>query len=104
MARERTKFEKILVAAVICLLLCAIVAGEFPELLSLTDNTTNDFTVVRTKSMALHILVHANSRRAVSETNAGIIATISLFSHLSPFQEAVPIPSRPSALYSVLRT
>src|ERR1700689_3672659 len=95
MARERTKFEKFLVTAVICLLVCAIVAGELPELLSLTDNATNDFTVVQTKSMALHVLVHASSRHPVSDSNGGIIATTSLFSHLSPVQEAVSIPSSP---------
>jgi hypothetical protein len=31
--------------ALVSLLLCAIVAAELPELLSLTDNTANDFTV-----------------------------------------------------------
>jgi hypothetical protein len=103
MARKRTLVGKILLTAVVCLLLCALVAGEFPELLSLTDNATNDFTVVRTKSMALPVLVHASSRPA-AEINRSIPATTVLFSCLSPFQEAALIPSQQSALYSVLRT
>jgi len=32
-------------ALVVCLLLCGIVSAEIPELLSLTDNTSNDFTI-----------------------------------------------------------
>jgi hypothetical protein len=104
MARDRTKIVKMLLVAVICLLVCAIVAGEFPELLSLTDNATNDFTVVRTKSLALHVLVHASRRRPVAENDRSSIATALLFSHLSPFQEVASAPSKPPAPYSVLRT
>jgi len=45
-----------------CLLLCAIVAAEVPELLRLTDETSNDFTmrkasgreVIPTLSAAIH--------------------------------------------------
>jgi hypothetical protein len=103
MARKRTQIGKILVTAVACLLLCGIVCGEFPELLSLTDNATNDFTVVRTKSMASPVLVHASSRRPAAEIGS-IPATTLLFSHLSSLQEAASIPSKRSALYSVLRT
>jgi hypothetical protein len=103
MAHKRTQVGKILVTVVVCLLLCGIVAGEFPELLSLTDNATNDFTVVRTESTALPILVHASSHPA-AEMNGKISATTLLFSDLSPLQEAASIPSQRSTLYFVLRT
>jgi hypothetical protein len=33
--------------ALVSLLLCAVFASELPELLSLTDNTANDFTMRR---------------------------------------------------------
>jgi hypothetical protein len=104
MARERTKFEKILVTAVVCLLLCAMVAGEFPELLSLADNAMNEFTVVQAKSVALHVLVQASSRQPVTETDGRIIATTLLFSQRSPFQETASTPSTDSGSGSVLRT
>ena len=35
----------IFVTAVICLLICAVVVAEFPELLTLTDSASNDFVV-----------------------------------------------------------
>lgn len=104
MDRERTQIGKILVAAVVCLLLCGIVAGEFPELLSLTDNATNDFTVVRTKASAFPVLVHASSRGPAAAIDYRIPATTSLLSYPSSLQAAASIPSKRSALYSVLRT
>lgn len=103
MARKRTQVGKILVTAVVCLLVCGIVAGEFPELLSLTDNATNDFTVVQTESTTLPVLVHASSCPA-AEINGSISATTLPFSDLSPIQEEASIPSQKSALYFVLRT
>jgi hypothetical protein len=36
---------KILVPTIVGLLLCGLVASELPEILSLTDNTANDFTI-----------------------------------------------------------
>jgi hypothetical protein len=104
MARERTQIGKILVTAVVCLLLCGIVAGEFPELLSLTDNATNDFTVVRTKSSAFPVLVRASSRGPAVALDHRIPATTLLLSYPSSFQAAASIPLKRSALYSVLRT
>jgi len=34
----------------VCVLLCGIVSAELPELLSLTDNTSNDFTIRKARS------------------------------------------------------
>jgi hypothetical protein len=36
---------RLLFSFVVCLLLCATVSAEVPELLSLTDNASNDFTI-----------------------------------------------------------
>jgi hypothetical protein len=104
MARKRTQRGRILVTVVVCLLLCGVVVGEFPELLTLTDNATNDFTVVRTQSMASPVLVDASSYRQAAEVNGSVPATTVFFSYLSPLQEATLIPARRSALSSVLRT
>jgi hypothetical protein len=41
-------FGRLLFSFVVCLLLCGIVSAEIPELLSLTDNASNDFTIHKT--------------------------------------------------------
>jgi hypothetical protein len=37
---------KLALAIVVCLLLCALVVTELPELINLVDNTSNDFSLV----------------------------------------------------------
>jgi hypothetical protein len=104
MARGRTNIGTILVTAIVFVLLCGIVAGEFPELLSLTDNATNDFTLVRTKSAHLPALLHASSHLPAADMNCNALVPSPLFLRLSPFQEAASVPSVRSTLNSVLRT
>jgi hypothetical protein len=41
----RSILARLFFTAVACLLLCGIVSAEIPELLSLTDDTSNDFTI-----------------------------------------------------------
>jgi len=45
MLAPRSVLGRLLFTLVVCLLLCGIVFAETPELLSLTDNTSNDFTI-----------------------------------------------------------
>lgn len=52
MASARIKIGRILVPVLVSVLFCAIVAAEFPELLSLTDNTANDLTIWKTNPAA----------------------------------------------------
>jgi hypothetical protein len=104
MPRKRTQIGKFLVPALVFLLLCGIVAGEFPELLSLTDNTTNDFTVIRTKSAALPVLLHAGSHHPVADINCNTLAPTLLFSLPSSLEETASISPERSTLHSVLRT
>src|ERR1700740_1111435 len=40
-----SRWGKILFPPIVGLLLCGLVASELPEILSLTDNTANDFTI-----------------------------------------------------------
>lgn len=42
---------KLSISAIAFLLLCGIVATELPELLTLTDNASNDFTVCKASSV-----------------------------------------------------
>lgn len=48
---------RLLLACLACCLSCVIVFGELPELLSLTDNTSNDFAMRRAGSAeGIHVL------------------------------------------------
>jgi len=47
----------LLLSCLACWLSCVIIFGEFPELLSLTDNTSNDFAMRRAASAeGIHVL------------------------------------------------
>jgi len=45
MPAHRSTLRRLFFSLVVCSLLCGIVSAELPELLSLTDNTSNDFTI-----------------------------------------------------------
>jgi hypothetical protein len=48
---------KLLISAIVFVLLCGIMATELPELLTLADNPTNDFTVRTASSVEdVHVL------------------------------------------------
>lgn len=57
MFARRSIFVRLLLSCVACCLSCVIVFGELPELLSLTDNTSNDFAMRRAASAeGVHLL------------------------------------------------
>jgi hypothetical protein len=45
MLARRSILGRLLLSFAVCLLLCGIASAEIPELLSLTDNASNDFTI-----------------------------------------------------------
>jgi hypothetical protein len=103
--RRRTSIDKIAAQALVFLLLCGIVAGEFPELLLLTDNASNDFTVRNTNSVVLPVLRCA--RRIVrmpDDLDIDTPAPHLPFSRLYRIEEAALIHSDALVLHSVLRT
>jgi hypothetical protein len=100
----RIKIRKILVASLFSILLCGIVASEFPELLSLTDNTANDFTIGKTNTEALHALPDARGPVRIADIDSSVPADTLLHSRLIPFEKAVPVPSELFILHPVLRT
>ena len=104
MAFTRTKIGKILVSVLVSLLLCGIVAAEFPELLSLTDNTANDFALNKTKAVALHAIPYASRHARMTDMEFNIPAPALLLSHLSSFEKAAYPFSGLSILHSILRT
>ncbi|MGA8034712.1 MAG: hypothetical protein WA823_08260 [Candidatus Acidiferrales bacterium] len=104
MTRGQTGIGRILISALVVLLLCGIVAGEFPELLTLTDNTTNDFTVVKSKSAASSLQVVAGSQRYVAYSNTSIAAFGWFSTRLDRFEHSALIPTDRCTLHCVLRT
>jgi hypothetical protein len=104
MTRRRTRIGGIVAQVIVCLLLCGIVGGEFPELLSLTDRTLNDFTVRKTNSKVSSLPRDASRHDRVSHVTPNIAARDNAFSRLSPFERAKLVPSGVFSLYSILRT
>ena len=57
MFARRSTLIPVLLCCLACWLSCVIIFGEFPELLSLTDNTSNDFAMRRAASAeGIHVL------------------------------------------------
>ena len=104
MARGRTRIGGVFAQVIVFLLLCGIVGGEFPELLSLIDNTSNDFTVRKTNSTVSSLPRDAGRYRRVLDVEANIAAHDGTFSRFSPFEKAELVPSDVFILYSILRT
>ena len=104
MSFGRTNIGKVLLRALVLLLLCGIVVGEFPEVLSLTDNATNDFAVRRINSGTSPTLVHATRHVRKADVDSYSCAPELLFSRVSSFDKAELVPSGAFILHSVLRT
>lgn len=56
MSARHSTLTRLLLSCLACWLSCVIVFGELPELLSLTDNTSNDFAMRRAASADIHVL------------------------------------------------
>ena len=51
MSSRRADVARILIPVLTGILVCAVVVAEFPELLSLTDNVSNDFTNYKVRTI-----------------------------------------------------
>ena len=103
MVLARTKIRNLLVWPLLSILLCGVVASEFPELLTLTDNASNDFAARNTNSEGLHALPGARGPVRSADINSSVPAAILLQSRLVPFEKAAPVPSELLILHSTLR-
>lgn len=103
MVRKRISIGKILARALLCLLLCGIVAGELPELFSLTDNATNDFTVSGARSVVPPVRLNVSQNGRIADKDSAPASDF-LFSRESPFEKAELVPSDILILHSILRT
>jgi len=72
MVSKRIIISKILAQAVLCLLSCGIVAGELPELLSLTDNATNDFTVTGSRPVVPPVRLNASKSVRIADKDSAL--------------------------------
>jgi hypothetical protein len=99
MVRLRLKIVGVLVPALLLLLLCGIVAAEFPELLSLTDDATNDFTVCNANGMVLPAVAHSSRGVRVADVDSNSPECPLLFSRVKLLERASLLNQEP-----VLRT
>lgn len=103
MLRHQLTFRHLLLCLVVCLLLTAVISAELPELLTLSDNTSNDFTggkagsreSIGTLDFAVHKSVSSNAMyfRYDGQTDSA-----------SLLANAGPNSCDLSVLHSVLRT
>jgi hypothetical protein len=104
MMRKRASIARMFAQVIVFLLLCGIVGGEFPELLALTDNTTNDFTILKMNSVISPRLRNASRHvRVAGVVEPNITAHDILSQHFHPFERAA-FSSDAFILGTVLRT
>jgi hypothetical protein len=104
MRRTRTNIGRILVPALVLLIFCGIVAAEFPELLTLTDSSRNDFTIRKVDSKASTIQDSASTHSRLAELSFNSPAIDLLFLSLRPIQSRTLVSSDIVTPYFVLRT
>jgi hypothetical protein len=103
-ASKRTQIGKIFTPGLFVLLLCVIVLVQFPELISLNEDTTNDF-IIRKANIADSLAVpDACRHQRITDIVAESPALASLFLRLSQFETVALVPTQLSILHSVLRT
>ena len=59
MSAHSSTLDRFLIVFVVCVLFCAVLSAELPELLSLTDNASHDFTIHKTSTRELAQALHA---------------------------------------------
>jgi hypothetical protein len=89
---ERISIGKILARALLCLLLCGMFAGQLPELLSLTDNAKNDFSVTGARPVVPPVRLNARKHVRIADKDSAPAPNL-LFSRQSPFKKAELVPS-----------
>jgi len=98
----RTPHRTILIPAMAFLILCGIVVAELPELLCLTDNTTNDFTVRKAPAAVVRVFVETKIHVGVFAVNAASPLEL-LFSSPGSMDNVAAFPSKLFLLHSDLR-
>ena len=100
---RRSTFAVILLSCLACWLSCVIVLEEIPELLSLTDNTSNDFTVRKAASAECVHVLRVEKQGAI-KILARAAEQVAAELWKSTFQGTTPTRSALFIVNSVLRT
>jgi hypothetical protein len=102
MFAHRSTFTPLLSSCLACWLCCVIVFGEIPELVSLTDNTSNDFAVRRPASAeSVHVLSVA--KQGAIQIFARVVEHIAVELRKNTVQDISPMRSALFIVISVLR-
>jgi hypothetical protein len=103
MLSRRSIRSRILFSTVIGVLLCSVFATELPELLSLTDSTSNDFTLrdAAVRLSPAHTGTQADATIAFELRNfAWALGVL----HSLPHESTTPVSADLQYLHSILRT
>jgi hypothetical protein len=102
MIRKRATAGRVVARVIVFLLLCGIVGGEIPELLTLTDNCANDFTVRKTNSAISPLRHDISSYVRLVDVEPNIATPLS---HFGPVEKAAAlVPSAALTPDTVVRT
>jgi hypothetical protein len=102
MLARRSTLAVLLLSCLASLLSCVIMLEEIPELLSLTDNTSNDFTVCKAPS-AEGVQVLSVAKQGAIEVFARAVEHVAAEFWKSTFQDTTPTYSPLFIVNSVLR-
>jgi|ERR1700730_4956853 len=103
MRSRRSLHSRILFCTIIGVLLCSVFATELPELLSLTDSTSNDFTV--RDAGARLFPTHASTGMGTSNAfDLKNYAQAVGLPHSVAHESTTPVSADLQYLHSVLRT
>jgi hypothetical protein len=102
MASKRTHVRNLLTPALLFLVLSVIVCAEIPELLTLTENTTNDFTVRTTTPVDAHVFLKANNFVGIAGADSPSASGL-LFPPPTPIEKVSLVPLKLFLLNSDLR-
>jgi len=101
MPTHRSILERSVFCLVVCVLLCGIVSSELPELLSLTDNTSNDFTIRKASGRECTPTLSASIHKSAPLDTKN--SECSSCAHCAPMLVATETVSDLLVLHSVLR-
>jgi len=102
MFASRSTFAALLLSCLTCWLSCGIVFGEIPELISLTDDTSNDFPV-RTAASADGVYALSVAKHGVIRILARAVEHLASGPRKSTLQDTTPTRSALFVVNSVLR-
>jgi len=102
MSYRRAPIRHLLIPVLVFLVLTGILVAEFPELLRLTEDTTNDYTVRKTNTLLLRVFLDTNKSAGLAEVDSSDVSDL-LLSCTSSLDGAALVPSKLFLLHSDLR-